>query len=231
MTSSDYHALGRLVGVHGVDPGVTLRRHHLLAMETPLQLLQRVDGRSWDRIALTSSGVSLATSPNPTEVLDIALNNIIFCTTPYYTTDRVSKFRDFAVRPYQVALQVLDACQGWIDREEYDLFLSRIRNTGEVDWAVHCIRDFRTIPHDEKQQLLNQVRVRVPGGRKRYQNWRDMGLHTFSFLSLGKNIVRANQRIVFSEPLSGEGSLSGSDALLPLLRLLRLKRLFADAQR
>jgi hypothetical protein len=48
-----YAELALLCGVAGNDPGITLRRHHLLAMETPLNLLRRTDGNSWREVSLT----------------------------------------------------------------------------------------------------------------------------------------------------------------------------------
>ena len=47
MTEHDYRRLARIIGTEVADPGMLLRRHHLLFMDNPLQLLQRVNGRRW----------------------------------------------------------------------------------------------------------------------------------------------------------------------------------------
>ncbi|HWR35399.1 MAG TPA: DUF3883 domain-containing protein [Clostridia bacterium] len=192
LGARNYRDLAALVGVTGADPGVTLRRHHLLAMEMPLNLLVRTDGRSWDEINLTPLGVDLATANDSNAIMERALGEIVFCRGPYYTATRQQEYQDFEIRPYRATLQVLQRTHGWIDRDEYDLFLSRIRNDEEIAWAVDGILEFRNVNDAQRQQLLHEVQVRVPG-EKSYQNWRDMGLHTFSLFSLGISAIRAEQ--------------------------------------
>ncbi|MDA2932246.1 DUF3883 domain-containing protein [Nitrospinae bacterium AH-259-F20] len=89
------------------------------------------------------------------------------------------------------------SCDGWIDRDEFDLFLSRIRDQREINWAIRCIRDFRDIDANNREILLNEVRRRIPRG-KIYQNWRDMGLHTFSLLGLGTSAIRQGAQLVLA---------------------------------
>jgi hypothetical protein len=198
-----YAELALLCGVAGHDPGITLRRHHLLAMETPLNLLRRTDGNSWREVSLTQLGVALALEEDSNRVLEEALSRIVFCREPYYTETREQEYQDFDVRPYRAAIRVLQACEGWIDRDEYDLFLSRIRQRAETNWAIQGIREFRTLRDDEKLALLDEVRIRVPGA-KRYSNWRDMGLHTFSLFSLGLSAARTEQVLRLTRTLVAE---------------------------
>jgi Holliday junction resolvase-like predicted endonuclease len=172
-------------------------------MEMPLHLLRRIDGHSWQEVALTPLGIELATANDVNAVLDRALSEIVFCRQPYYTESREQEYEEFDVRPYRVTAQVLDGCGGWIDRDEYDLFLSRIRREREMAAAVRGIREFRTISQNQRDELLQEVRVRVPGA-KRYQNWRDMSLHTFSLFSLGISVIRIGQVLRLTGSLDEE---------------------------
>jgi len=203
LRSADYEALARVAGVTGADPGITLRRHYLLAMEKPLNLIRRIDEPHWNEINLTTLGIALATHPNASEVLENALAEIRFCRQPWYPATRVREYRDFDVRAYPVTLNVMEACEGWVDRDEYDLFVSRIRATREARWAIAGIHQFRGLSAEDRDVVLTEVRRRVPSA-KRYQNWRDMALHTFSLFHLGRSAIRVGQRLrlvtTFLEP-------------------------------
>lgn len=189
LGAQNYRDLAALTGVTTGDPGITLRRHHLLAMEMPLNLLHRTDERSWQEISLTPLGIELATADDSNAVIETALGEIVFCRQPYYTETRQEEYEDFEVRPYRATIEVLRESDGWTDRDEYDLFISRVRNNDEIAWAVEGIREFRELTQRQREQLLREVEIRVPGP-KRYQNWRDMGLHTFSLFSLGLSAIR-----------------------------------------
>lgn len=195
MGDTDYRALARILEIPGEDPGVQLRRHHLLAMEKPLKLIERVNPPRWRRIRLTESGIRLATEPDIAGVFEDRLREIIFCGARWYPPTRVTEYGAFSVRPYVVAIRVLSACDLWLDRDEYDLFLSRVRNDAEVPWCVDGIQAFRQLNDRERNSLLNEVRTRVPGN-KAYLNWRDMALHTFSLLNLGTSVMRDGQHLV-----------------------------------
>jgi Holliday junction resolvase-like predicted endonuclease len=198
LETEHYAALARLAGVTSTDPGITLRRHLLLAMETPLRLLQRADGHSWREVSLTPLGIELATTNDANAVLERALNEIVFCRQPYYTESREEEYGEFDIHPYRATAQVLRRCDGWIDRDEYDLFLSRIRREREIAAAIRGIREFRVTSQDQRNELLREVRIRVPGA-KRYQNWRDMGLHTFSLFIL---VIRTGQVLRLTRSLT-----------------------------
>jgi len=172
-------------------------------METPLQLLERVSGDSWDEILLTKRGRALATENNSALVLEESLNNIVFAREPFFTPTRVAEYSEFAVRPYAATLRVMERTQGWIDRDEYDLFVSRIRSTREIGWAVSGVQEFRILSPEQRQRVLEAVRARVPGA-KPYQNWRDMALHTFTLFSIGQSAIRANQQLVLTSEYGGE---------------------------
>jgi hypothetical protein len=192
LERAHYRQLAILAGVAGNNPGVTLRRHLLLAMETPLNLLRRTDGRSWRAVSLSPLGIALATENDANVVLERTLSRIVFCRQPYYTQSRELEYQDFDVRPYETSIRVMRNCDGWVDRDEFDLFLSRIRSRREVRWAVEGIREFRQITAPQRAALLSEVRTRMHSA-KRYQNWRDMGLHTFSLFSLGVTAIRTDQ--------------------------------------
>ncbi|MBI4483102.1 MAG: DUF3883 domain-containing protein [Acidobacteria bacterium] len=204
LEAHDYEALAKLAGVTGPDPGMTLRRHHFLAMETPLNLVRRVDGRSWRKIRLTHMGAKLATTENSAALLEAVLDQVVFCREPWYTPTRVNEYRHFEVRPYTLIRQVMADSDGWVDRDEYDLFISRIRRETEAAWAIKGIREFRGLNGYERSELLEEVRRRIPGA-KAYQNWRDMGLHTFSLFSIGTSTVRVDQRLLLTATLVERG--------------------------
>lgn len=197
LSAGHYKALGNILDISRVDPGFIIRRHHFLAMEKPLNLLRRADGRRWRRVYLTDLAEELAKNPYSPAVLEEALRQIRFCKEPWYTRDRVTKYSEFNIFPYLAALTVMNACDGWIDRNEFDLFLSRVRNRREVTWAIQCINDYRDINPSMRRNLLNEVKRRIPG-RKEYQNWRDMGMHTFSLLGLGTSTVRLGDQLVLT---------------------------------
>ena len=53
LTEQDYQRIARIVDIKRDNPGMQLRRHQLLVMDKPLQLLQRVNGQRWNQIVLT----------------------------------------------------------------------------------------------------------------------------------------------------------------------------------
>ena len=198
LSNDDYNALAHAVGITGTNPGIQLRRHHLLAMEKPLRLLRRTDGQRWRRIQLTEAGIALATNPDTSAVLEEVLHEIVFCREPWYLAGRVRKYREFEIHPYPTTLEVLEACDGWVDMDEYDLFLSRLRSKSKIRWAVDGIKKFRDLDPGDRSVPLAEVRDRVPSA-KSYRNWRDMALHTFTLFGLGRSAIREGQRLLSAE--------------------------------
>lgn len=97
----------------------------------------------------------------------------------------------------KITKQVLRRCDGYIDRNEFDFFVSRIRRRREVPRAIAAIADYRTLAPEEQDTLHTEVRDRIPGA-KEYSNWRDVGLHTFSLFSLGTGMVREGTRLLLT---------------------------------
>ena len=194
LTATDYVALARIAGVDAADPGVTLRRHSLLAMVTPLRLIELVDGRTWSSLRLTSRGQDLVSGPDTGYALETVLSEIRFCQEPWYSARKAIAYGAFNVRPYEAVVEVVGQTEGWIDPDEHDLFVSRIRTNAEISWAVALIHEFRGFDEAQRDVLLGEVRNRLPGS-KPYQNWRDMALHTFSLFSLGTSLLRLNRRL------------------------------------
>ena len=116
LTGHDYRSLARIIGTEVRDPGVLLRRHHLLIMEKPLQLLQRVNGRNWAEIVLTDRGRNLAYTDDPATVLEKSLCAIRFAVEPWTPPNRIRQYDGFDLRVYQVTKQILRRCDGYIDR-------------------------------------------------------------------------------------------------------------------
>ena len=197
LTEHDYQRIARIIETDSDDPGMQLRRHHLLVMDKPLQLLQRVDGRRWDQIALTERGRDLANTDDPAAALEKSLSAIRFAVDPWTPPNRVGQYRGFDLRVYKVTKKVLRHSDGYIDRNEFDFFVSRIRRRREVPRAVAAIADYRALAPEEQDTLHTEVRDRIPGA-KAYSNWRDVGLHTFSLFSLGTGMVREGTRLLLT---------------------------------
>jgi hypothetical protein len=190
LTKSDYQSIAKIVEIGSSDPGVQLRRHHLLVMDKPLQLIQRISSSSWlDGIKLTQMGYELANSNDPSSILEKTLSEIIFAVEPWTPPDRVDLYSEFKVSVYQAAIEVMANCEGYIDRDEFDLFLSRVRGAKEIPIAIDMIQRYRKLGKSQQDQLIKEVAVRMPS-EKTYSNWRDMGLHTFSLFALGTSLVR-----------------------------------------
>ena len=194
LTGNDYRRLATIIETDSDDPGVQLRRHHLLVMDKPLQLLQRVNGRRWDRIVLTDLGRELAYTDDPAKVLERSLSAIRFAVEPWSPPDRVEQYNAFDLQAYEITKEVLLRCDGYIDRNEFDFFVSRIRHSDEVAGAAAAITDYRALAPEEQETLHAEVSDRIPGA-KAYSNWRDVGLHTFSLFSLGTAMVREGTRL------------------------------------
>jgi len=197
LTYGDYQRLARIVDIDSDDPGRQLRRHHLLAMDKPLRLLRRVEGNRWRRIQLTERGHDLANADDPSAVVEDALAAMRFAVEPWSPPQRVREYSEFDVPVYEIARQLLETCDGYIDRDEFDLFVSRIRTDEEVPWAAEAIGAYRELTKREKDSLHREVRNRMPGA-KQYSNWRDIGLHTFSLFSLGTSMVRQDTRLLLT---------------------------------
>ena len=198
LSSLDYLRLGTIIESEAADPGVQLRRHHLLVMDKPLQLLERVNGNRWDRLKLTDRGRELAYADDIGRVLEGSLADIRFAKSPWSPPARVREYSSFDLPVYSATKRVLRRTGGYIDRNEFDFFLSRIRSLDEVDWAVASIAAYRDLNASEQQRLHDEVRDRIPGN-KAYLNWRDMGPHTFSLFSLGTSMVRSGHRLLLTE--------------------------------
>ena len=214
LTGNDYQRLATITETGGDDPGVQLRRHHLLVMDKPLQLLQRVDGRRWNGIVLTERGRDLAYTDDPAAVLEQSLTAIQFAVEPWTPPARVEQYSDFDLRVYEVMEQVLRLCNGYIDRNEFDFFVSRVRSSDEAAGAASAIADYRELASEEQDTLHAEVRHRIPGV-KAYSNWRDVGLHTFSLFSLGTSMVREGTRLLLTADWVGEHAVPTASPSAP----------------
>ena len=133
LSNSDYQKISNIVGIRSTNPGIQLRRHHLLVMDKPLQLIDRIISNSWQKgIKLTEKGTELAITDDPSETLENVLRDIRFAMEPWSPPQRVHEYHEFNIPVYSVTLQILDACDGFIDRNEFDLFVSRIRTEDEI---------------------------------------------------------------------------------------------------
>lgn len=196
MTDGAYQKLGEIGDLNSEDPGVQLRRHHLLVMNKPLQLIQKVNGRFWNELRLTDLGKDLALSNDPKSVLEDCLKNIRFAVPPSCPDDRAEQYSEFNIGVYNAINQVMENCEGYIDRDEYDLFVSRIRSEAEITECIELVNSYRQLSEPEQTELISVIKNTFSKDEtKAYQNWRDMALHTFSLFSLGKTMVRDDQTL------------------------------------
>ena len=226
LNERDYRRLGAIIESQASDPGQQLRRHHLLVMDKPLQLLERLSGNRWAELALTEKGRELAYADDIGRVLESSLARIRFAKAPWSPTGRVREYSTFDVPVYFAAMRVLRRTGGYIDRDEFDFFLSRVRRLDEVNWAVNAIGEYRELAAIERAKLRAEVRRRI-ATPKAYQNWRDMGLHTFSLFSLGTSMVRSGNQLILTERWASPEVPSDSRAVRepgtqPTARRLRL---------
>ena len=198
LVREDYRAMASIVGISNQNPGQELRRHHLLAMYRPLRLIERLEPSRWRVIKLTGFGRDLATCSSPAPLLEGILEGMRFAVEPWATRGRAQEYADFDVPVHRVTHAVLKRVGGYIDRDEFDFFVSRIRSEQEVDWACNGIQAYRGLHVPEKHLLRDEVRRRIPSDAtgKKYSNWRDVGLHTFSLFGLGTSMLRDGTRLV-----------------------------------
>ena len=151
LTQQHYRELAQLLEVDSINPAQNINRHLLLAMETPLRLLQKIDPNRWEHIILTDAGGPLATGSNSVGIFEEQLSNIHFCREPWYAASRVAEYDEFNVRPYPAILSLMERNGGHVDIDEFDLFVSRIRREAEVT-AADAIAEFRSLT----EQLNNR---------------------------------------------------------------------------
>lgn len=204
LDSQDFRRLATIIESQNANPEVQLKRHHLLVMDKPLQLLRRTDEGRWAQIELTDRGRALAHTNDPARVLEQSLMDIRFAAEPWTPHNRVARYAEFDVRVYAATHRILRKCEGYIDRDEFDFFVSRIRAKNEVNRAANSILRYRALRPEEQASLHVEVRDRIGGGAKAYSNWRDVALHTFSLFSLGTSMVRQGTRLLLTEDWVGE---------------------------
>jgi len=224
LTEPDFERLATIIETNTDNPGVQIRRHHLLVMDKPLQLLQRFNGRNWDEIVLTKRGRELANTDDPSVVLEQSLSAIRFAVEPWTPPRRVEQYSDFDVRVYEVTKEILQCCDGYIDRDEFDFFVSRIRNNTEVAGAINLIADYRKLAPEEQETLHAEVRNRLPR-EKAYSNWRDVGLHTFSLFSLGTSMVREGRCLLLTADWVSSYDISATSPRVTAVQEVSLPKL------
>lgn len=207
LSQRDYQSLAGVLGVDSRPPSLAINRHYLLAMDTPLQLVERIDGRRWSRIRLTPRGVALANTDDPLSLFERALTDFRFCRAPWYNATRVTEYSEFDVRPYPAILDIMRRSAGYVDVDEFDMFISRIRDEEEIDAAVEDIARFRCLAESDRVHLRQEVARRIPRGtganpQKPYSNWRDMARHTFSLFALGTSAYRAGNELLLTRSLT-----------------------------
>lgn len=220
LTPGHYANLAIMLGIAAPNPAITINRHYLLAMDNPLRLVTREDGVHWSQVLLTESGIALAKEPNTAGVLEDQLREVRFCRAPWYSQQRVDEYPEFDVQPYGAVIAVMTACAGYIDVDEFDLFVSRIREDAEIEESIKQVLAFRALTTVQQKILRELVANRIPAGggnnpQKLYNNWRDMARHTFSLFSLGERAIQVDNRLhlsaAFAMPVAAPELQEGGD--------------------
>ena len=199
--TDDYNNLQRALGksVPAGGARVVLNRHLLLNMWRPLRLLDRVRTRNINPFRLTDQGLELAQSTEPRRVLESVLREVRFVHEDWTRPQVMASYTGISVHPYQVLSAVLGGTDGYLDRHEYRLFVSRMRHDDQdsIDQAIELVRDFRTRNQGTREGLL-ALEAPVFPGKKSYHNWVDMDLHTFSLFALGTQFRRNDTALVLA---------------------------------
>ena len=203
LTEVDYSRLGTIIASRASDPQNSLKRHHLLLLDHPLGLINRVNGNSWQQIKLTESGLRIANCDDLHMEFEKILLNIHFAKEPWFSKRRVEEYSSFDINVYSATLHVLKHVDGLIDSDEFNLFLSRVRTFGETDWAINCIKKYRKLNNSDKMALKIEVNNRIPSVDNKKDgliaNWESMGPHTFSLFSLGQSMLYHDKTLYLTE--------------------------------
>ena len=139
LSSLDYRRLGTIIESRTADPGVQLRRHHLLVMDKPLQLLERVNGNRWDQLKLTDRGRELAYADDIGRVLEGSLADIRFAKSPWSPPARVREYSSFDVPVYSATRRVLRRTGGRVARPWFHVADTYVESVAHCE--RHGIRD------------------------------------------------------------------------------------------
>ena len=189
--------LGQVVPAGGAK--TVLNRHLLLNMWRPLRLLERARANRIIPFRLSDRGLELAQTTEPRRVLEAILRDIRFVDTNWTRPKVVTSYAGISVRPHHVLSEVLAGVGGYLTRNEYRLFVSRMRSDNDqlLAEAIELIEDFRVAPNSTRTQLLALEGPLFPRA-KSHQNWVDMDLHTFSLFALGTRFRRNDSVLVLS---------------------------------
>ena len=201
LSSENYNdfqrALGRTVPQKGAK--TALDRHLLLNMWRPLRLIDRVQNNRINPFYLTDYGLNLAQTAEPRRILESILREIKFVDEDWTRPKVMDDYAGISVRPHQVLHKVLVGLDEYLTRDEYRLFISRMRSDEKesIDQVIELIINFRACPESFRNSLLLLEFPLFPK-QKAFHNWIDMALHTFSLFSLGTQFRRNDKILVLA---------------------------------
>ena len=201
LEAADYNDLQRALGksVPAQGARVVLNRHLLLNMWRPLRLLERVQSRRINPFRLTAQGLELAQSTEPRRVLESVLRNVRFVHKDWTRPQVMESYVGISVHPYQVLSAVLEGTDGYLDRHEYRMFVSRMRRDDQdsIGQAIELIKDFRSSTQEACEGLI-ALEASIFPSTKSHQNYVDMDLHTFSLFSMGTQFRRNDKALILA---------------------------------
>lgn len=201
LDTDDYNDLQRALGRNVPAGGAqrVLNRHILLNMWRPLRLLERDRSRYINPFRLTDPGLELAQTTEPRRVLESILREVRFVHEDWTRPKAMESYTGISVHPYQVLSAILEGTDGYLERHEYRLFVSRMRRDDQdsINEAIELVRDFRTRSQGTREGLI-ALEEPIFTSRKSYLNWVDMDLHTFSLFALGTQFRRNGTVLVLA---------------------------------
>ncbi|MCY4093221.1 MAG: DUF3883 domain-containing protein, partial [Caldilineaceae bacterium] len=154
--------------------------------------------------------LELAQTAGPRSMLENILKEIRFVDSRWTRPTVQKSHAGISVHPYRVLLSILSNVDGYLARDEYRLFVARMRNddVSTIENSVEMIMRYRTLSSHDRSRLISMEEPIFPS-RKPYSNWADMDLHTFSLFALGTRFGRNGQTLVLAGT-STDANLSNS---------------------
>ena len=164
-----------------------------------LKLVERTKQHRINPFRLTHYGLELAQTAEPRSVLETILKKIKFVDPEWTRPDVQKSHAGISVHPYRVLLNILSNLDGYLARDEYRLFVARMRSDDDstTEHTVEMIKRYRTLSSQDCSHLIS-LEVPFFPSKKPYSNWVDMDLHTFSLFALGTQFRRNGQILVLA---------------------------------
>lgn len=212
LSDSDYNQLQRAIGRRVPSQGArqVINRHLLLNMWRPWCFLRRLNASRINPFTITPNGMQIAQGATPPrDIMESVLRQLRFVHTDWTRPDVATQYRGISLSPFQVLSAILAQTSNYISRDEYRLFIARLRSDDAqtIQIAVDSILGYRQLSPQQSSHLRNLEPPLFPN-QKSYFNWVDMDLHTFSLFGAGRSFRRVDTILVSTGSPSIAGALN-----------------------